>query len=395
MPAFIGAEDVIVVIGGNPFLGWTEVTVTQSFDKASGDGKVKMTEMPNDPFPAKIGDSAVILMAGQPVLTGMVYSIDAGHDDKHHDITLTLRDKTQDLIDSTLGPKVENKPPVKMADVARKTVAKMGIPVSVIDKANPEQFREGEVPVGDIELGGHQYLDNWAQKRQCVLNTDGKGNLVIDQNKGRAGPGLLYKSRDLDDPLNNVLKAQFKNSLQDRHNQTAASAQKSTNDKKHWESRPKGDAPAQSKPLAKHWGTETDSSVPSSRRRHFRSRAGIDHDSPKKAAKWRSNVAKARGFQYIATVQGFEAAPGVLWWHGVTIPVRDDHFLIADTLFVTQVKFHKTLKGGATTEVVCTFKDAFSEKGASGGGGGRGSKPGIGSSPDQSYPPAPDDDLTE
>lgn len=396
MPAFIGAEDVVVVIGGNPFLGWTEVTVTQSFDKASGDGKVKMTELPQDPFPAKIGDPAIILMAGKPVLTGMVYSIDAQHDVKSHDITLTLRDKTQDLIDSTLGPKVENKPPVSMKEVAEKTVGKMGVPVGVIDKANPDPFREGEVPVGDIELGGHQYLDNWAQKRQCVLNTDGKGNLVIDQNKMRGGPGLIYKSRDRDDPLNNVLKAQYKNTLQDKHNQNATSAQKSTNDKKHWEQQPKGDPPAQSKPLSKHWGVETDSSVPSSRRKHTRARAGIDHDSPKKASKWRSNVAKARGFQYIATMQGFEATPGTLWWHGVTVPVRDDHFLVSDTLFISQVKFHKDLKGGATTEVVCTYKEAFSaEGGSSGAGGGRGSKPGIGSSASGSYPPAPEDDLMD
>lgn len=395
MPAFIGGDDVVVVLNGAPFVGWVEVTVTQSFDKAAGDGKLKITEMPEDPFPAKIGDQVVVLCAGQPVLTGMVYSVDGGHDVKDHSITLTLRDKTQDLVDSTLGPKHENKPPVTLKEVAQRTVGKMGVPVGVIDKAGPDPYREAEVPVGDIEMGGHEYLDTWAQKRQCVLNTDGKGNLVIDQNKGRSGPGILFKARDADHPMNNVLKAQYKNSLNDRHNRNAASGQKSPNDKKHWESRPKGDQPAQAKQISKHYGLDDDTEIPSSRRKHFRARAGIDHDSPKKAAKWRSNVAKARGFQYIATVQGFEAAPGALWWHGVIIPVRDDHFLISDRLFVTQVKFHKTLKGGATTEVVCTFKDAYSSKGASESGGGRTGSPGIGSSSAGAYEAPPVDDYME
>lgn len=392
MPAFVGAEDVVVILNGSPFWGWTSVTVTQSFDKAAGDGKLVFSEQIQDPFPAHIGDQIVVIMGGEPVLTGMVYSIDGEHGDKAHQLTATLRDKTQDLIDSSLGPKHENKPPVTLAEVCRKTIGKMGIPVGVIDKVNPEPYGETEVPVGDIEQGGHQHLDNWAQNRQCVLNTDGKGNLVIDRNQGRMGPGMLWKSRNRDDPLNNVQKAQYKNTLQDRHNQNAAHSQKSTNDKKHWEGRPKGDEPAQAKPLSKKWGVHSDGDIPTSRRKHFRTRSGLKGDSPKKKAKWRSSVAKARGFQYVATVQGFEASPGTLWWHGKLVPVHDEHFLLSDTLFIVQVKFHKDMKGGATTEVACTYKDAFSDKGSSGGGGGRGSSPGVGT-PTQDYGAADDSDL--
>jgi prophage tail gpP-like protein len=394
MPSFIGAEDVVVMIGGRAFIGWQDVSVTQAFDKASGSAKLTITELPNDPFPAHIGDPAVILMAGQPVITGMVYSVDGNHDVPHHAINLTLRDKTQDLIDSTIGPKIENKPPVALADVCRTTIGKMGLPIGVIDKVGPPPFREAEVPVGDIELLGHQYLDSWAQNRQCVLNTDGRGNLVIDRNQGRMGPGRLWKARDRDDPRNNVLKAQYKNTLQDRHNKTAASAQKSPNDKKHWESRPKSDPPAQAKPLSKHWGIANDPEIPQTRRRHFRARSGLDHDSPKKKAGWRSNLAKARGFQYVATVQGFEAAPGTIWWPGVIVPVHDEHFLVSDMLFVTQVVFKKSLKGGATTEVALTYRDAFTEQEGSSGGTGKGSSPGIGT-PTQSYGASDGADLED
>lgn len=391
MAGFTNAEDVLVILKGRPFIGWTKVEVTQSFDKASGDGKLTITELPGDPFPAKIGDPVVILFGRQPVLTGMVYSVDGDHDDENHAINLTLRDKTQDLVDSTLGPKHENKPPITLKQVCENTVGKMGVKVGVVDKVSPEPFKSAEVVVGDIEHFGQQFLDNWAQKRQCVFNTDGKGNLVIDQNKGRMGPGYLYKSRDRDDPMNNVLKAQYKNTLKDRHNTNATSGQKSTNDKKHWESKDKGEKTAQAKPVATKWGVHHDTSVPTSRRRHARGRAGIDHDSPKKASKWRSSVAKARGFQYTATVQGFEAAPGRLWWHGVLVPVRDDHFLVSDTLFIVSVKFIKTIKGGATTEVSCTYKDAFSDKGTAGGKAARGSSPGIGTQDEDFGEPAGED----
>lgn len=386
MPDFIGSDDVVVIIGGNPFIGWIDVSVTQSFDKAVGEGRVTMTELPDDPFPARIGDTAIVMFGRKPVLTGMVFSIDADHDHDTHTITLTLRDRTQDLVDSTLGPGIESKPPVTLQEVAQTTISKMGLGIGVVDKCSPEPYQPAEVPVGDIELGGLQYLDNWAQKRQCLFNTDGRGNLVIDRNQGRGGPGQLRKTRDMDDPRNNVLKARYKNSLQDRHHMNATSAQKSTNDQRYWESQEKGVPEGQAKPLSTEWGYDMDTSVPASRRKHTRARAGVTKESPRKASRWRSNIAKGRGFQYIATVQGFEATPGTLWWHGVTVPVIDEHFLIADTLFVVQVKFMKSLKGGATTEVVCTFRDAFSMSGGSGGsGGGRGSKPGIGTMPPGSF----------
>jgi prophage tail gpP-like protein len=130
----------------------------------------------------------------------------------------------------------------------------------------------------------------------------------------------------------------------------------------HWESRDKGDKPAQANPLAKKWGIARDTGVRPERRRHVRGSKGLNSSSPKKGAKWRSNLSKARGFQYSGKVVGFEMSLGQLWWPGFVIPVRDDHWDIQDELFITAVRFHKDWGKGATTEVICTYKDAFSEQ---------------------------------
>lgn len=371
------ADELIVILNGSPFMGWIDCSVSQDFDKASGNGHLTLTEQPGNPFPARLCDPVQIICAGKPVMTGFVHSIDGTHDIGTHSIKITIRDKTQNLVDSTLGPGHDYEPPIKHVDLANRVIKKMGLDFTAIDKINPPEYGPAEVPNGDIEEFGLSYLDRWAQQRQIVHNTDGKGNLVIDRNMMRTGPGMLHKGPE-DDPLNNVLRAQFKNTVTDRYNQNAASAQKSTNDRPYWEGRPKGDPPAQANPLSRNWGIETDGEIMPQRRRHFRARRGIDRDSPKKAAKWRSSVAKARGFQYTAKVQGFEAAPGTLWWHGYLIPVFDYHFLISDMLFITGVKFHKSLKDGASTEVVCTLKDAFTDKGAGSGGAKRGQSSGMG-----------------
>ncbi len=374
----MAGESVIVMLGGAPFAGWKSVDITQSFDKASGDCTLVISEQPGVPMPAKLGDEAVVLLVGQPVITGYVHKISAKHDFGAHDITLTIRDKTQDFIDSTVGPGVEFKPPVKLKRVLEGTLGKMGLSdISVIDRVSPDEYRVGgEVPVAAIDDTGFGWADKWTRKRQVVLNTDGKGNLAIDRNQKRRGPGALIKMFE-DSPLNNVLSAQYESGDFSRHNETNVAAQKSTNDVDHWESRPKSDAPAQANPLANKRGTAIDAGVRAARKLHIRARRGIEGKTPEDAAKWRSNLAHARNYTYSAKVQGFEMSPGTLWWPGYIIPVRDAHFEISDEMFIKEVKFHKDFDGGSITDISLTTKDAFSET-EGGTGGGRSSKAGLG-----------------
>lgn len=362
----MAGDSVTVLLGGSPYTGWLKVEVTQTFDQASGEGRLTISEQPGNPLPADVGDTAVIIMAGQPVLTGHVHAVHARHDFKNHEIELTLRDKTQDLIDSTIGPGHEYKPPIKLKDVATKTLNKMGLSsIKVIDNANPDEYRKGgEMPVGAIDTLGHSWLDSWAKKRQVVLTTDGKGNLVIDRNQKRRLGGFLYKSFE-DDARNNILKAEYQNSDFGRHNKHSCAGQKSQNDPD-WESHGKDYEPGQADPLSRNVREAKDTSVRPERKLHYRGGIGIEGKSPEDAAKWRANLARARKYNFNATVQGFTCQGGQLWWPGYVIPVFDAHFLISDELFIKEVRFQKDWSGGATTEVHCTFGDAYSDKAEAG-----------------------------
>ena len=386
-----GGDDLIVIVNGVPFIGWEEARVEQSFDKATGQGTLKISEQPGQPFPINLGGKVQIICASTPVLTGHVHEVNGTLDEKHHSIQVTMHDKTKDFVDSTIGPGIAFKPPIQLKQVLRKTLDKMGLTgIQVIDKINPEPYGHAEVPVGAVDQTGHHFGDMWARKRNVVMNTDGKGNLNIDRNTKRMGSGWLFSTHE-DSSLNNVKKSQYKNSDQNRHNTTAAAAQKSHNDMKHWEGRPKGDPPAQADKLQKNWGKANDTGVRPERRRHYRAGKGLEGSSPKKAAKWRSNLAKARGFQYTATVQGFEMSPGQLWWPGFVIPVLDAHWNLSDTLLIVDVRFHKDWQKGATTEVVCTFSDAYSE--SEGSSSSRTAKRGIGGGDAGAYEPASMPDI--
>lgn len=383
------AETVTVVVNGAPYQGWKSVTVNQSFDNAAGTAILVVSETQFAKFPIKDGAQVQILLGTTPAITGYVQTVDGSDTWTSHEISLKIDDQTIDFIQSTLGPGHDYKPPIKLADLLRKTLGKMGLgKIGVIDKVNPEEFGPAEVPTGAVDQFGHEFGDQWARQRQTVLNTDGKGNLVIDRNRQEMGAGRLWRARETDptNALNNIKGAKYKKDISSRYNKTMQASQKSQNDKKHWESRPKGDHPAQALPMSKKWGEAQDTGIRPERKRHYRGSKGLNNSSPKKGAKWRSNLSKSRGFQYSATVQGFERGPGALWWPGKLVTVRDDNWDLADVLFIVAVRFHKDWSKGATTEVSCTYSDAFTEQ--DDGTKSRTGKSGVGGSDPGDYAPA-------
>lgn len=378
--------NVVVVANGVPFTGWLEVTVEQSFDKAAGHASIKLSEQPGRPVPIKLGHKVQILIDGRPVITGHVHEFHGEHSDSSHTMTVTVRDKTQDLIDSTVGPKLKLKAPISLKQMAEKTLKTMGLSdIKVFEDINTEPFKEGEVPSASIDDRGFSFLDQWAQKRQALMNTDGKGNLNITRNKQKRAPGSArLVKRYEDSPINNVLKAAFRNSDLQRHNSTNVNGQKSPNDKKHWEGKSKGEKTGQANAMQRGWGSANDTEVRPQRKLHARGTKGLSGGSPGKAAKWRSSAARRKGFQYTATVAGFYAGPpgtefGWLWWPGFLVPVVDEHFEISSDLLIVDVKFHKTWSGGETTEVACTLPDAYTDKPGGSKAASRTAKTGAGS----------------
>lgn len=369
-------DSVVVVANGGAFTGWLSVEISQDFDSATGECTLVISEQPGQPLPINLNDDVQVLINGQPVITGYVYSIDGNHGWGEHTITLTIKDQTQSFIDSTVGPGVKFEPEIALKDVLTGTLDKMGLShIGVIDKINPDKYRPGgEVPVAAITDTGYEYLDKWTKKRNVLLNTDGKGNLVIDRNQMRTGPFHLHKGSE-DDPLNNVLSATYKNSLEGRHAEKRVAGQKSTNDLKYWEKKPKGFEPAQAGPLSKNWGIAKDLTVRADRIKHLRGFQGIEGKTPEDAARWQSNLAQARNLTYDATVQGLSMS-GKIWWPGFTLSVYDYHFQISDVMFIKGVTLKKDFEGGSQTDVRCTVKSGFSEKDPD--KGSRSSKRGLG-----------------
>jgi len=371
------AEVTVVGLGG-PLQGWEEVHVHRCFDKVSGQAQVKMSELPGRPLPLKLGDATAVLIDGRPVITGFVNEVHGTLSERSHEIVVTVRDKTQDFVDSTVGPKLKLKSPITPQQIVQRTLGVMGLPIGVMSKAPAEPFQQGEQISAAIDERGFAFCDKWCQKRQLLMTGDGAGNIVLTRNIGLSLGGMLWSNFE-DDPKNNVKSSSYRVSDLGRHNTHAVNGQKSSTDQSWWESKEKGEPTAQANPLQKNWGLGLDLAVRAARKLHYRGAQGLAGSSPQKAAQWAASVAKGRGFHYAATVQGFYGGGG-LWWPGYLVPVFDAHWEIAATLFIKEVKFSKTWQGGETTEVTCTYPDAFTTHAGAGlaAAGARTSNLGLG-----------------
>jgi len=368
---------VIVAFNNVPYAGWKEVEVSNKFDSVTGECTVTMSVDPvTEAFPCAMGDKAVVTIDGRPVVTGHVHTISGSDDWGSHNVTVNIRDKTQDLVDSTIGPKQESKPPVSLKKVCEDCVKKMGLDFAVKDLVGPELFRGSELIKGWIDDRGFTHLDKYARARQTVLNTDGKGNLQINRNTGKRGSGYLYRGKE-DNARNNILKSSFSVSDANRHNKHSAAGQKSPNDKDHWEAKPKGDPDAQAGPVSKNIGEAEDPAVRPQRRIHYRGYVGQEGQTPRDAARWRANLARSRDVTYSATVAGYYCG-GEMWWPGVIIPVSDNHWQLETEMFIKGVTLRKSWDGGETTELELSEKDAFSNKETATDKKNRTSKRGIG-----------------
>lgn len=374
-----GSDEVQVILGGSLYQGWKTVSGSNNFEETTGEAQLTISEQPGNPLLADIGDECQIILAGKPVLTGFIKSVEGTTEWGSHDVNLTAKDKTDDLIKSTIGPKLDIKTPIDLKKVAEKTIKHMGLDIKVVDKVNPEVFKQGEVVFGDIEDRGQKFLDNWAKKRGIVLNTDGEGNLVLNQNQRKTSSYQLRSGPE--GSINNILSSTYSNSEEGRSNEYNASGQKSPNDKNFWESRAKGDPLGSAKAMATNWGKAVDSAIRPQLKLHFRGRKGMQGKTPEDAAKWSANVNRARGFTYKCKVQGFtQGIGGDLWWPGLLVPVSDYHWNIDHTLFLKAFNWSKSWNGGATSELEFTVEDAYSPQAEASGDQNRNKKKPLGGS---------------
>lgn len=355
---------VVLEVGGRDYSGWKSVRISRGIEQIAGGFELSVSEMwpGQDPARDRVqihgGDACVLKLHDQKVITGFVDEVRVAVSASSHEVTISGRDATGDLVDCSAihGGRPEETPKsgqwvnatmqqiatdlCKPYKVSVRTDTEVGIDTS-------KRLRSWSIQQGESVFS---CLEGLAQHMGVLLISDGGGGLVITR-AGTDRAGLLV----LDKERSNILSAEASLSLRDRYSRYIAIASGTAfND---------GSGPAA-------WVNKkqivTDATMAALRDRPL----VIFHDSYdqdgvfklKEFAQWQANVHAGRSVDVTVKVQGWTQSPkpgeGALWQpnhisHVVSPLLRlDADMLIKRVLFTLDEQ-------GTITELSLTDPNAF------------------------------------
>lgn len=345
---------ITLEINGTRFDGFTEVSVFRSVETISGSFSFVATSNDVTDFPIQAGDACRALIGNDSAIDGFVESLQVSYDSGTHSIATRGRDKTCDVIDSSVVGKKEFVGPISLKNIIETALSDNKITgVSVINEAGTiETFKEGEFFSAEIGATVFEFIEKYARKRQVLLTTDGSGNIVL----ARAGTDTAITTLQniKGGTENNILSANINYDFTQRFNTYTMESQLNPSALSF------GAATANTS-VVNQSGNNQDSFIRPSRQLQLMSGSSDNSGDLANLATWHANLRRARSTDYSIVVQSFyqDAAKTALWVPNQLVQVVDEFADVSATLLIRSVEYNLNSTGGSTTTLSLVDKDSY------------------------------------
>lgn len=300
----------------------------------------------------KKGDPVRVIVDGEPVVTGFVEIIAGGYDPESHSVTIQGRDKTGDIIDSTLDDLGDLRSPISLKSIIEKAISNISNTIKVIDNANPKKFNEAEdITAPEPGKNTFEFIEDLARHRQVLLTSDSDGNIVIEKTPGGNSNGLLQNITGAAN--NNIISADFSYDDTGRFNVykfvsslNPIALNKTSN--------------TQITTLVSQKGAIIDTGIRIGRQLVLIAESSFSDDSNDARAKWEANIRKARGLAYSCIVQDYRPEPGFdIWLPNRLVNIVDEFADINAQMLINTVNFSMSTTTGRLTTLTLVEKNAY------------------------------------
>lgn len=337
MPDASGDNKLHLVVAGRAWHGWQSARIRRGIEHCAGGFELGVSELwhgQDRPAAARVGDRCEVMIGTTTVITGWVDAVELGMEATTHEVQITGRDATGDLVDCSAMRKTGQWRGLRIEQIAAELAAPYGVPVRAdVDTGKPLTsfaLQEGETVFEAIERA--------ARIRALLLISDGKGGLVIT----RAGTARVPTALVLGE---NMLSCKVKSDWHDRYSAYLFKGQA-----------PGGDffsGAAAAHVVARAADTDVTRHRP----------LLITNDQPdvaatlKQRAQWEANVRAARSLQVEVEVQGWRHDVG-LWQPNTLVHVQALPLRLDDELLISGVEYSLEAHG-TKTKLQLTRADAF------------------------------------
>lgn len=320
--------------------GWKSLTIERSIEQASASFTMSLTESwPGEPNPIRIkpGMACKVEIGNESVITGYVDSVEIGHDANGHEIVVSGRSKTADLIDCSC----------------------------VVDKANPGQFKNrtikqiaealakpynvevvcGEsdlpkIPKFSVQTGETVFaaIERLAREEAMLVTDDRLGRLLLTRLGDQEVPGLIHPG--------NILLANVRCDASQRFSEYIAKGQRAGDDENF------GELVSGVSDLV------TDPDIERRRVMVLKVEKAVTKAEAKKRAVWEAVTRAGKSAQVEVVVNGWRASDGLLWEPNAICRVTDPVLGVDGQLLIVSVRFSLD-EGGQLTSMVLAPPGAY------------------------------------
>lgn len=338
-------------VNGDVFTNFTKANIDIRLDQLSNTFDLEATTKNNNPLPFKGGEGCKIFVDGEVVLTGSIEIVDVSYSSNAHSIRVAGRDKTGDLVDSTLDSISDLNSPISLKQIIEKVLSEIGLNITVIDNVTPELFEKAEdIIAPEPGDSAFQFLEKYARKRQSLLTSNEDGNIVISQSSGVSVNAKLRNK--INNNSNNILQGSVSYDTTGRYN-----VYKFTSGMNAVALNAAGDVPLSD--VVSQSGNTIDPDIRTGRQFVLNSEDSGSNEQNKLRAEWEANIRKSRGRVGTVAVQGFRNQTGSLWTVNSVVSIVDDFLGIDAKMLINSVNFSYSTESGSISRLQLVESNAY------------------------------------
>ncbi|MCW8930006.1 MAG: hypothetical protein OQL19_07205 [Gammaproteobacteria bacterium] len=338
-------------VNGKQYSQFKSAEVTIRIDALSNTFNFQATASKGLPLPFQGGDECKIIVDNTTVLTGSIEIVEVDYSSGSHSIALSGRDKTGDLLDSTLDSISDINAPITLKKLIEKIISTLGLDIQVIDTVNPASFNKAE-DIASPEPGqsAFSFIEQYARKRQVLLTSNANGDIVITRASGTKINAFLQNV--IGSNSNNIIRGNVSYDTTGRYNKYKFASSLNTTALNF-----AGFVPI--KNVVSQKGIYTDAAIRAGRQLVLVSEDAFSDKQNADRAKWEANIRKARGRVYSVTVEGFTNQINELWDINTAVLVVDDFAGINAYMLINSVTYSYSLDEGSITTLGLVNENAY------------------------------------
>ena len=351
-----------VIVNGQNYTGFINAKITINFLDASGVASFSANtlDLENSIYPLRVQDEVQVIINKEPVITGFIDKLSNFIDHNSQSIKFSMRDKTGDLVDSTLDSENTNEinAPISLKIICEIILKSLNIDMNVIDNSGSDDFKtKGDIIIPKLKDTAFHFLEEYAQKRQVILRSDGAGNLVLDRGSKDAYITSLNLTKNT--LSNNIKSRELIADFTARYNKYILESQLSggTIDLSGYDDSNKSTLLDMTNNIK---AISIDDQVRRSRQYAFCPTVSYENESANNRAIWENNIRRAQSLIYNCTVAGFNAdQDDEIWKVNRLVLVNDTFADISEEMLIDSVSYNVSVGGGETCDLKLVSKDAY------------------------------------